>query len=73
MRMVYLTLAGPLLAVLVGMFLVLFGMWAAATRPILVLIPIGLAVAGLWFMVWRDKRLKEQMEAELEELGRRRI
>ncbi len=55
----FLMLVGAL-ALFIGTFVALF------TQPILVVIPLGLTAAGLWYIIRRDKRQQEELQAEIE-------
>ena len=76
--MAYLTLlalqivAVPMLAVAVFLLLVLFAAWSLTTRPILVVIPIAIVIASMWWFarVHPDED-DETLEEELLGPGRR--
>jgi Flp pilus assembly protein TadB len=70
-RVVFEVLAPPL-AILFGTLatLILLVM-ALFTNPLLALIPAGILGLGVWYLVRRDRKAQEQMQADLDALDRK--
>jgi hypothetical protein len=64
-------LAGPMIAVVVGIGLLIMAFWSLVNEPILVLIPIAAFVGAAWYMTERDKKARAAFEAEMAEPQRK--
>lgn len=72
-RVTFEVLAKPL-AMLVGVLgLFIMFLWAAFTNPIFIVIPIGLAALGIWYLVHSDRKAQRELEDEILRGGRRDV
>ncbi len=64
-------LAVPTIAVLLGITLIMWALWAALNAPLMAAVPVGIMVGGLWYMAQRDKKARAALEAEIAETTRK--